>query len=52
MSDGLKRGLEDVLVAESELSSIDGAEGRLIYRGHAIEDLAREASYEEVLALL
>jgi citrate synthase len=52
MSDELKRGLEGVLVAESELSHIDGDEGRLIYRGYAIEDLAREASYEEVLYLL
>jgi citrate synthase len=52
MSDDLKKGLEGVLVAESELSFIDGDEGRLIYRGYAIEDLARGASYEEVLYLL
>ncbi|MDG5775655.1 citrate synthase [Haloarculaceae archaeon H-GB2-1] len=52
MSDELKKGLEGVLVAESELSNIDGDAGRLIYRGYAIEDLAREASYEEVVYLL
>lgn len=52
MADDLKEGLEGVLVAESSLSHIDGDEGRLIYRGYAIEDLAREASYEEVLHLL
>ncbi|MFC6725647.1 citrate synthase [Halobium palmae] len=52
MTDELKRGLEGVLVAESELSHIDGDEGRLVYRGYAIEDLAREASYEEVIYLL
>ena len=52
MSDELKRGLEGVLVAESSLSSIDGEVGRLIYRGYDIEDLAQEASYEEVLYLL
>jgi citrate synthase len=52
MSDELKKGLEGVLVAESELSDIDGDAGRLIYRGYAIEDLAREASYEEVVYLL
>ena len=46
MSDDLKKGLEGVLVAESELSFIDGDEGRLIYRGYEIEDLARGASYE------
>ena len=52
MADDLKKGLEGVLVAESELSSIDGDEGRLIYRGYTIEDLAEKASYEEVLYLL
>jgi len=52
MSDELKKGLEGVLVAESELSFIDGDEGRLIYRGYDIEELARGASYEEVLYLL
>ena len=48
----LRKGLEGVLVAESELSYIDGDEGRLVYRGYDIEDLAREASYEEVVYLL
>jgi citrate synthase len=52
MPDELKKGLEGVVVAESELSSIDGDAGRLIYRGYTIEDLAREASFEEVLYLL
>ncbi|CQH61193.1 citrate synthase [Halobacterium hubeiense] len=52
MADELKKGLEGVLVAESELSYIDGDEGKLVYRGYTIEDLARGASYEEVLYLL
>lgn len=52
MADDVQKGLEGVLVAESELSSIDGDDGRLIYRGYEIEDLARNASYEEVLYLL
>ncbi|NKE35421.1 citrate synthase [Natronococcus sp. JC468] len=52
MVDDLEKGLEGVLVAESELSSIDGDAGRLIYRGYPIEDLARGASYEEVVYLL
>ncbi|MGM0604474.1 MAG: citrate synthase [Halobacteriota archaeon] len=52
MSDELKRGLEGVVVAESDLSYIDGDTGTLVYRGYAIEDLAREASYEETLYLL
>ena len=52
MSDELKRGLEGVLVTESELSHVDGEAGRLVYRGYDIEELARGASYEEVLYLL
>ncbi|WP_435145137.1 citrate synthase [Halobaculum sp. P14] len=52
MSDELKRGLEGVLVAESGLSFIDGDEGKLVYRGYSIEDLAEHASYEETLYLL
>ena len=41
-----------MLVAESELSYIDGDAGKLVYRGYAIEDLARQASFEEVVYLL
>jgi citrate synthase len=52
MSEELKKGLEGVLVAESSLSYIDGDEGELVYRGYTIDDLAREASYEEVVYLL
>ena len=52
MSDQLQKGLRGVLVAESELSYIDGDAGRLIYRGYDIEQLANDASYEEVLHLL
>jgi citrate synthase len=52
MSTELKRGLEGVVVTESGLSDIDGDAGRLIYRGYAIEELARRASYEETLYLL
>jgi len=52
MSDDLKKGLEGVLVTESELSKIDGDAGKLVYRGYTIEDLATGASFEEVLYLL
>ncbi|MDZ7746497.1 MAG: citrate synthase [Halobacteriales archaeon] len=52
MSDELRKGLEGVLVAESELSFIDGDAGKLVYCGYAIEDLAMQASFEEVLYLL
>src|SRR5215510_8520945 len=44
-------GLEDVVVAESALSLVDGEGGRLIVRGFAIEDLA-SLRFEEVCGLL
>ena len=52
MTDELRKGLEGVPVAESELSRIDGDAGELVYRGYTIEDLAREARFAEVIYLL
>lgn len=46
------RGLEGIVVAETTLSMVDGTNGRLAYRGYSIDDLARHASFEEVLYLL
>src|SRR5437867_7563209 len=46
-------GLEGVVAAETAVSEVDGANGRLIYRGgYLIEDLVPVASYEEVAHLL
>src|ERR1700680_4728778 len=46
-------GLEGVVAAETAVSEVDGANGRLIYRGgYLIEDLAPVATYEEVAYLL
>ncbi|MBI4831391.1 MAG: citrate synthase [Candidatus Lindowbacteria bacterium] len=45
-------GLEDVVVAESQICYIDGAEGILAYRGYPIEELADNATFEEVVYLL
>lgn len=45
-------GLEGVVVAETELSDVDGERGRLVIRGHDVEDLVRHTSYEGVLGLL
>lgn len=45
-------GLEGVVVAESEISYVDGQAGRLVYRGYAIEDLAERSTYEETALLL
>src|SRR5215468_8840024 len=48
----LIRGLEGVVAAETELCDLDGARGRLAYRGYDIDDLARKATFEEVAYLL
>lgn len=50
MSD--KGGLEGIAVADITTSFIDGSIGKLIYSGYAIEDLAENALFEEVLFLL
>ncbi|MDI3298805.1 MAG: citrate synthase [Bacillota bacterium] len=47
-----KAGLEDVVAGMSEICFIDGLEGRLLYRGYDIHDLAEHASFEEVVYLL
>lgn len=45
-------GLENVVALESEICSIDGQKGELVYRGYEISDLAEHASFEEVAYLL
>lgn len=42
-------GLEGVIAADTVLSEVDGAKGRLILRGKAIEDLAGHLSFEEAI---
>src|SRR5919204_3943833 len=44
--------LKDVIAAPTAICTIDGIEGRLIYRGYSIEDLAANATFEEVVYLL
>jgi citrate synthase len=48
----VQRGLEDVVALESRICFIDGKEGRLIYDGYDIRDLARYSTFEEVAYLL
>lgn len=48
----LNSGLEGVVVAQTRLSAIDGEKGELIYGGYDIDDLARNATFEEVAFLL
>jgi len=45
-------GLEGVLAAETALGLVDGANGRLMYRGYRIGDLVAHGSYAAVAELL
>src|ERR1700738_2531450 len=45
------QGLDDIVVAETVLSHVDGAGGRLVVRGHELEDIAG-LGFEAALALL
>ncbi|AHG88208.1 Citrate synthase [Gemmatirosa kalamazoonensis] len=45
-------GLEDVVAAETVLSDVDGAAGRLTIRGHALDELAGAWRFEAVARLL
>jgi len=46
------KGLEDVIAGESSICDVDGAHGKLIYRGYDIHDLAQNTTFEEVISLL
>ncbi|MBC7543710.1 MAG: citrate synthase [Candidatus Sericytochromatia bacterium] len=48
----LNKGLEDVVVATSSICDVQGDEGRLIYQGIDIHELAERATFEEVIHLL
>lgn len=47
-----KEGLEDVVAGQSAITAVNGAEGKLIYRGYDIHDLAEHTTFEEVIYLL
>jgi citrate synthase len=48
----MKLGLDDVIAAETILSHVDGDAGRLIIRGHDLEELAGRVSYEDAVSIL
>ncbi|HEY7518146.1 MAG TPA: citrate/2-methylcitrate synthase [Methylomirabilota bacterium] len=52
MDSAYKDGLEDVIAARSAICAIDGAAGRLYYRGYEIGDLAGTVPFEDVTFLL
>jgi citrate synthase len=45
-------GLDGFIVAETGLSDVDGELGRLVIRGHSVEDLVEHATFEDVCGLL
>lgn len=47
-----KAGLKDVIAVNSSICTVDGEAGKLYYRGYSITDLARYATYEEIVHLL
>jgi citrate synthase len=46
------KGLKGVIAADSAICEVDGLEGRLIYRGYNIHELADHSQFEEVCYLL
>ena len=53
MSENIKNtGLRGVTIASTKISDVNGAEGKLIYRGYLVKDLAGKATFEEVAYLL
>lgn len=49
---GFSKGLAGVVADETAISQVQGDEGRLIYRGIPIEELAENATFEEVTHFL
>ena len=45
-------GLRNIEVADTKISSIDGENGKLIYRGYDILDLVSHSTFEETAYLL
>lgn len=51
-SGSVSKGLEGIVAAVTRLSSVRGQIGQLVYAGYDINELAENASYEEVVHLL
>ena len=49
MAPEIMKGLKDVYLDTTESSFIDGEEGKLLYRGYNIHDLAEQSTFEEVI---
>jgi citrate synthase len=52
MAQPFVKGLDGIVAVQTEISSVDGPNSTLLYRGINIHELAEQASYEEVAYLL
>jgi citrate synthase len=48
----LNTGLRGITIASTKISDVRGKEGKLIYRGYLISDLAEKTTFEEIVYLL
>jgi citrate synthase len=48
----INTGLRGVTIASTKISDVNGAEGKLVYRGYLVKDLADKTSFEEIVHLL
>lgn len=48
----INTGLRGVTIASTKISDVNGAEGKLVYRGYLVKDLAGKTGFEEIVHLL
>ena len=48
----INTGLRGITVASTKISDVIGKEGKLIYRGYLVPDLAARTTFEEIVHLL
>ncbi len=48
----INTGLRGITIASTKISDVNGAEGKLVYRGYLVKDLAGKTTFEEVVFLL
>jgi len=48
----INTGLRGITIASTKISDVDGAIGKLVYRGYLAKDLAGKVSFEETAYLL
>ncbi len=48
----IAKGLEGIVANSTALSDVQGQEGKLVYEGYDINELAGKVSFEEIVFLL